>query len=434
MDQVSERVAPADGPGRDEIGNGAPRLDAPVRHAPARKAPRLEAPRKEPSRKDRPRDDAVRSEAPAKVPPRKPRRRFLRTNSLLFLLTFVLPLLGFSVYLLFFASDRYESMASATITEEKAAAASIDLAMLGVTNTAADKDSLILKEFIESKDMLQFLDERLRIREHVTQPAIDYYSRLDPDATLEEFHEYYQWLVNVEYDPASKLIRFGVQGFDRDFANALLNLIVERSQQFIDQINEQITREQLRFFDREIADSEARLKQAKEALVAFQRENRLMSTEGEGQTVMATIQTLEQGLAQKQSDLAARLQVLDRSAPQLQTLQLEIVALESQIASAKERLAGASHTSITELDAQFREIQLNLEFVTNIYKSNLNALEQARLEAARRLKFLIVVAQPSVPERAEYPQRLYLMATSAVVFMVLFFVISLTAAIIREHS
>jgi capsular polysaccharide transport system permease protein len=364
----------------------------------------------------------------------RPRRRFLRTNLILFILTFVLPLMAFSAYLLFVASDRYESLASGTITEEKTAVTGLDLSVLGVTNSASDKDSLILKEFIESKDMLAFLDQRLRIREHVTQPSIDFYSRLDPEATLEEFHEYYLWLVSVEYDPPSKLIRFGVQGFDENFAHSLLKLIVERSQQFIDRINEQVTREQLRFFDREIADSESRLKLAKEALIAFQRENRLMTTEGETQTVMATIQTLEQGLAQKESDLSSRLQVLDRSAPQLQTLQMEISALRSQIEQAKERLAGASDTSISELDAQFREIQLNLEFVTNIYKSNLNALEQARLEAARRLKFLIVVAQPSVPERAEYPRRAYLIATAAVVLLILFFVASLTTAIIREHS
>jgi capsular polysaccharide transport system permease protein len=364
----------------------------------------------------------------------RPRRRFLRTNLILFILTFVLPLMAFSAYLLFVASDRYESLASGTITEEKTAVTGLDLSVLGVTNSASDKDSLILKEFIESKDMLAFLDQRLRIREHVTQPSIDFYSRLDPEATLEEFHEYYLWLVSVEYDPPSKLIRFGVQGFDENFAHSLLKLIVERSQQFIDRINEQVTREQLRFFDREIADSESRLKLAKEALIAFQRENRLMTTEGETQTVMATIQTLEQGLAQKESDLSSRLQVLDRSAPQLQTLQMEISALRSQIEQAKERLAGASDTSISELDAQFREIQLNLEFVTNIYKSNLNALEQARLEAARRLKFLIVVAQPSVPERAEYPRREYLIATAAVVLLILFFVASLTTAIIREHS
>jgi capsular polysaccharide transport system permease protein len=404
-----------------------------VEHVKLRQVAERLAPGKEPN-KNAPRLDAPRKDGSGKDAPRKPRRRFLRANYILFIVTFVLPLLAFSAYLVFFASDRYESLASATITEEKAAAASIDLSMLGVTNTAADKDSLILKEFIESKDMLTFLDQRLRIREHVTQPSIDFYSRLDSDATLEEFHDYYLWLVSVEYDPTSKLIRFGVQGFDEEFAHSLLKLIVERSQQFIDRINEQITREQLRFFDREIADSEGRLKLAKEALIAFQRENRLMTTEGETQTVMATIQTLEQGLAQKRSDLSARLQVLDRTAPQLQTLQLEIVALESQIAMAKERLAGASDTSISELDSQFRDIQLNLEFVTNIYKSNLNALEQARLEAARRLKFLIVVAQPSVPERAEHPQRVYLIVTVAVILMVMFFVISLTMAIVREHS
>lgn len=420
LDRVVDGAAPrTQAPGDDAARMDAPRQDAPRGEAPPKLAPRKHASNKDGSRKDG---------------PRRPRRRFLRSNSILFLAVFVLPLLVYSVYLIFIASERYESLASATITEEKAAATSVDLSLLGITSAAADKDSLILKEFIESKDMLVFLDERLRIKEHVSQPTIDFYSRLSPDATIEEFHEYYLWLVNVDYDLTSKLIRFSVQGFDEDFANALLNLIVERSQQFIDRINEQITREQMRFFDREIADSESRLKQAKDALITFQRENRLMTTEGESATVMATIQTLEQGLAQKRSDLNARLQVLDRTAPQLQTLQMEIVALESQIASAKDRLAGASDTSISELDAQFREIQLNLEFVTNIYKSNLTALEQARLEAARRLKFLIVVAQPSVPERAEYPNRAYLIATAAVILMILFFVTSLTMAIIREHS
>ena len=429
MDQASQRVDLADdAPGADARHADAPRQDGPGsdvgRNAPGKRAARKDAV----GRGAAPKDASTKEASP------RLRRRFLRSNSILFLLAFVLPLAAFSAYLLFFASERYESLASATITEEKASSQSIDLSMLGVTNSAADKDSLILKEFIESKDMMAFLDERLRIREHVTQPSIDFYSRLSPDATVEEFHEYYQWLVSVEYDAVSKLIRFSVQGFDEEFAHTVLNLIVERSQHFIDRINDQITREQLRFFDLEIADSEARMKQAKEELIAFQREYRLMTTEGESQTVMATIQTLEQQLAQKRADLNARLTVLDRSAPQLQTVQMDITALESQIASAKDRLAGASETSISELDSKFREIQLNLEFVTNIYKSNLNALEQARLEAARRLKFLIVVAQPSVPEKAAYPQHAYLIATVAIVLLIIFFVVSLTMAIIREHS
>ena len=385
-------------------------------------------------RQGEPRQGVPRQGAPRQGAPRQLRRRYLRTNYILFLAAFMLPLIVLSAYLLFLASNRYESLASATITEEKPSASSIDLSVIGITSTVSDKDSLILKAFIESRDMLLFLDERLRLREHVTQPSIDFYSRLDEDATIEDFHEYYLWLIEVEYDTSSKLISFSVQAFDEEFAHSLLQLIVEQSQQFIDRLNEQITREQMRFFDIQIAETESRLKQAKEELIAFQRENRLMTTEGESQTIMATIQTLEQELAQKQSDLSARLQVLDKTAPQLQTLQLDITALESQIVSAKERLTGSSDTSISELDAKFREIQLNLEFITNIYKSNLSALEQARLEAAKRLKFLIVVSQPSTAEQAEYPQQAYIIATAGVILMVLYFVLSLTVAIIREHN
>ncbi|HUF46004.1 MAG TPA: hypothetical protein VMN43_11720 [Aestuariivirgaceae bacterium] len=392
------------------------------------------APRQGEPRQGEPRQGAPRQGAPRQGAPRKLRRRYLRTNYILFLATFMLPLVVLSAYLLFLASNRYESLALTTITEEKPSASSVDLSVLGITSTVSDKDSLILKAFIESRDMLLFIDEKLRLREHVTQPTIDFYSRLDEDATIEDFHEYYLWLIQVEYDTSSKLISFGVQAFDEEFAHSLLQLIVEQSQQFIDRLNEQVTREQMRFFDIQIAETESRLKQAKEELIAFQRENRLMTTEGESQTIMATIQTLEQGLAQKQSDLSARLQVLDKTAPQLQTLQLDITALESQIASAKERLAGSSDTSISELDAQFREIQLNLEFITNIYTSNLSALEQARVEAVRRLKFLIVVSQPSTAEQAEYPQQAYIIATAGVILMVLYFVLSLTVAIIREHN
>jgi capsular polysaccharide transport system permease protein len=214
----------------------------------------------------------------------------------------------------------------------------------------------------------------------------------------------------------------------------MLRVMVARSQAFMDDLNDRVTREQLQFFDREISSSEARLKAAKEELISFQRKNRLLTTESEGEAILSTIHAMEQSVIQKQSDLSARLEVLDKSAPQLQTLQLEIKALQNQIAQAKDRLAGSSVNSVTELDSKFREIQLNLEFVTNIYKSNLNALEQARLEAARRLKFLVVVTEPSLPQTSEYPRRGYAVITAALVCLVLFAVASLSASIIREHS
>ena len=380
--------------------------------------------------------DQILGQARAQGKPEKVRRfrLRLRLNHILFLAIVVLPVLLVSAYMYLLATDRYESIASTNITEEKSSTASLDLSMLGLSNTAADSDALILKQFIESKDMLMYLDEKIRLREHVTSPEIDFYSRMSSDASLEDFHDYYNWLIYMMYETDSKLLKFSVQAFDPQYAQQMLKVMVARSQAFMDDLNDRVTREQLQFFDREISSSEARLKAAKEELISFQRKNRLLTTESEGEAILSTIHAMEQSMIQKQSDLNARLEVLDKSAPQLQTLQLEIKALQHQIAESKERLAGSSVNSVTELDSKFREIQLNLEFVTNIYKSNLNALEQARLEAARRLKFLVVVTEPSLPQTSEYPQRGYAVITAALVCMVLFAVASLSASIIREHS
>src|SRR5204862_2569638 len=112
----------------------------------------------------------------------------------------------------------------------------------------------------------------------------------------------------------------------------------------------------------------------------------------------------------------------------------DIAALESQVSIEKDRLSGVSTSSISELDAQYRDIQLNLEFVTTMYKSNLSQLEQARIEAARRVKFLVVVASPSIADQSQYPNRPFVIIAGAVVFLALYFIAALVLSIIREHS
>lgn len=346
----------------------------------------------------------------------------------------VVPFALICAYELLLATDRYESVASAIITEERAGGTSIDLSFLGVTNAAADRDAYTLKEFVESVDMLKHVDGVLNIREHYSNTNVDFYSRLDAGAAIEDFHEYMLNYITIEFDQEKKILYFAVQAFTAEYAQKLLNAILERSQQFIDQLNEQVNRDQRIFFDKQITQSYARLDKAKQKLLDFQRENKILTVEGDTQTIMSTISGLEQSLAQKRSELNARLKVLSADAPQLTTLQLEIASLATQIASEKERLIGASSSSLSQLGAEFREIQVELEFATEVYKTNLTALEQARVEAARRLKFLIVVANPSQAEKSEYPDRTYIIITAAILLLAAYLVISLIISIMREHS
>ena len=351
-----------------------------------------------------------------------------------FLLVFIIPFLTLMAYELLYATDRYESVASTIITQESQAGSTLDLSLLGMTNYASNRDAYVLTEFMQSADMLRYLDARLHLREHFSSPKVDWWSRLPSDASFEDFQTYFLKYTTCEFDSTQQLIRYSVQTFDPVLSQKVLQAIVERSQEFIDRMNDKVNHEQMAFFDTQISASEKRLNEERNRLVAFQQKNNMLNTESASQSILGTIGTLEQQLAQKQSDLNSRLAVLDANAPQLTTMRLDITALKEQIKRERDRLAGQASGSLSQLGSKLSEIQMSLEFVTNIYKANLSALEQARIEAARRLKYLVVVASPSRAESSQYPDRPYVLVTGAIILMVLYFVASLVIALIREHA
>ena len=126
---------------------------------------------------------------------------------------------------------------------------------------------------------------------------------------------------------------------------------------------------------------------------------------------------------------------LYEGAPAIKQLRAEIQTLQKQIASEKDRLAvGSNGSAVSDLSARFAEIQANVTFLENIYKANWAQLEAARVEAAQRLKYLIVVTSPTLADASLYPARTYNIATAAIILMMAFFIISLMVAIIREHA
>jgi capsular polysaccharide transport system permease protein len=355
-------------------------------------------------------------------------------NRILFLVLFLIPLLVITFYELALASNRYLSETSILISQESSGSTTFDVSFLGLPSSADDKDALAMVEFITSRDMLYYLDDKLHLRDHYSASRVDWWARLSNTASFEQFHDYMAGWLTVSYDTTAKLIRLQLQTFDQDYSKAVLEAILAKSQEFIDHLNAKVTAEQTRFFDDKMVESEARLKQAKQALLTFQRANRLLTTEAESSLVLQNIQALETLLAKEKSEVDAASKTLTDNAPRLQQMKQDIASLQNQISTEKERLSGVSTSSISELDAQYRDIQLNLEFVTTMYKSNLSQLEQARIEAARRVKFLVVVAAPSIADESQYPSRPYVIITAAIIFLALYFVGALVVSILREHS
>ena len=79
-------------------------------------------------------------------------------------------------------------------------------------------------------------------------------------------------------------------------------------------------------------------------------------------------------------------------------------------------------------------MQVQAQLATDVYKTGLTTLEQARVEAYRKLKHLLVVSQPSRAEEAEFPRRLYNLATIGVLLCLFYGLVVMALATVREHQ
>ena len=159
------------------------------------------------------------------------------TNRILFFALFVIPLLVVTYYELFVATDRYQSVSSLIITQEKSGATTFDVSFLGLPSSADDKDARVIEEYILSRDMLRYLEEKHHLRDHYSASRVDWLARLSNTASFEEFHEYMaNWLI-VGYDTESKIIHIELQSFDENYSKALTDSILAKSQEFIDTLN-----------------------------------------------------------------------------------------------------------------------------------------------------------------------------------------------------
>lgn len=142
---------------------------------------------------------------------------FRASRFILFVVVFLIPFLAITVYTIRFATDRFDSVSSIIVTEERGAASTLDLSALGLPSPIGVRDPLVIAEFIRSVDMLQYLDKKLDLRAHYSAPGIDWWNRLPAGYSLEDFHGYVLDFLKVTLDTDSQMIKIQVQTFNREY-------------------------------------------------------------------------------------------------------------------------------------------------------------------------------------------------------------------------
>nr|WBU74829.1 sugar transporter [Citrobacter braakii] len=338
------------------------------------------------------------------------------------------------IYCGFIASDRYVSRAELVVKQADQIKMLPDaLSMLGLGGNN-HQDVLLIQDYLKSADLLNKLDKELGLKAHYQSHKVDYFSRLPGNVSREEFLKYYREHLTLRMDDISGVLTIELQAFDPAYGQKVVGLMLKESDGFINKLGHQVALEQLAFVEKEVDHAYQRLQAEKAKVLEFQNTHHLISPESTSTARMGVVSHIEGQLAQQQAQLKQLQSYMKATAPAVVSVQARVDALTEQLAQEQARLTGADKNSMNEVTASYMDVQTQATLAADLYKTGLISLEQARIEAYRKLKHLLVISQPTLAEDAEYPRRLYNLATIGVLLCLLYGLIVMGLATLREHQ
>lgn len=356
-------------------------------------------------------------------------------NLLLFMAVVVLPWLVITAYTLTVAKPRYVSTSSVVIkqtTDQSPSATGIS-ALLGANNTNRE-DALYLTEYVLSNDMIEILNQEFDFRQNYRVSGSDFVNELPADATAEELQKYFKKRVSIHLDELSYVLTVKTEAFDPDYALRLNRAILRESDKFVNDISKQATQEQLNFVISQVDDAEKKLNGAKKALLDYQNTNEIFDPQTNAQIVNQVIGTLQSQLSTLRTEERQLLSYLNPEAPQVVSLRSQISSVEKQIQDEQSKLTSPQSAKLNEKTVEFEQLKADVEFASELYKLALTSLENARIEALRKIKNLVIISSPHLAEEALYPRKGYVIGTSLVLLLILYGFIVLVLAVIKDHA
>jgi len=332
------------------------------------------------------------------------------------------------------ASPRYATTTQFVVKE----AGSNDAALMGIaalgSTSSSMRDALIIKEYVESREMAVSLDNAIDLKAHYQNSDWDILSRLSDDATVEDFVAFYKNHIHVRHDELSDIVHIEVQAFTPEYSLLLGQTLLEKSEQFINALGDKMAKEQLTYAQKEVERLYASMKNQQQQLVHFQNNNELYNPEQQGSAMLTAIGNLQANIITAQAKLKEMVAVMRDDAAEVKSQRILIKSLQQQLTEEQSKLTSDDQKSLNQITANFQEIKLNTELATGLYQAGLSSMEVVRADAYRKLKHLLIVQHPAQPETDQYPRRIYSVFTWFVSLLLIYLLGRLIWAIVKEHK
>ncbi|WP_227754166.1 capsule biosynthesis protein [Stagnihabitans tardus] len=318
---------------------------------------------------------------------------------------------------------------------QQSTAASQMAGLFSGTSFATSQDSVAVQNFLQSTDAMQRLDQDKGFRAHFSDPKIDPLQRLSPEAGNGAAYSLYSKYVIVSYDPTEGLINLEVSAADPNVAVEFSTALIGYAEERVDQLSAKLRRDQENSAKEAFADATAKLQDAQTNLVNLQTKYKTLSSEVEAGLVTSQIAALDSQLLQERLALAQIQSNAEPNQARLDPVKTRIATLEAEIAKLRSGLTETEGAGPSLATVQSDLAMATAEVATRqmMLAQATSAMETSRIEAQRQTRYLELAVRPVPPDSASYPKAFEDTLVVMLIFLGLYLMVSMTAAILREQ-
>ncbi|MBB3382564.1 MULTISPECIES: capsule biosynthesis protein [Rhizobium] len=323
-------------------------------------------------------------------------------------LLLVIPNIASVYYFTCVASDQYQSETRFTVrTSTPALGGNQITKVTGLPPAQIVQNTLIVTNFIKSKDMVAALEEKVDFQKIYGNDSIDRIARLKKDASSEKLLDYWEDMVSVKIDANSGIVTVKARAFTAADAQKVLHQVVAASEVVVNDVNTRIWRDVIATAQANLDNAKDQLQKARDKLLIARNQTGVLSVEGSSTVITNLISSVQKERIDLQQKYDALLGTVSADAPQMRVLKREIDSRQKQIDQLNSQVAGQnkSEQNLADVSVDMSQRELEQSLAEQQFATSMKTLEQVKFVSKQQLLYLDTFLAPSLPDEAEYPQR-----------------------------
>jgi capsular polysaccharide transport system permease protein len=313
------------------------------------------------------------------------------------LFALVLPVAAGGLYILFMESEEYLSETRFVI---RSAQSAISSKKGNKVSSKIAQDTQVVTNFLGSAGFVEALEKKMDIRHFFGREDIDFLSALPRDATREAKVEYFEDRIESSIAPSSGIVNVEVTAFSPQEAKQFLDIVLEISEEHINQLNQRIWADLIATSEQEFKLAEANLQERRLAIQKKQLDAGVFSVDLKAENTSDLIKKIQEEVLTLQSRLSLLETKAETRSPLLKQLRERLATRQRQIDGLQAQLAGQQQQegTLSDISRGFSQLELEKQLAEERFALSVRELKRVELLGSMQLVYLDRFMGPTLPQ------------------------------------